>query len=88
MDRPPGGRVPPEAREEDLDQELADMGFLCPITQGLFRDPVVARDGHTYEVHNLAVFRSFLCAVLRRSDRGARSKSGFAVETTRHLLQA
>lgn len=49
MDRPPGPQ--PEAQEEDLDQELADMGFLCPITQVLFKDPVVARDGHTYEVH-------------------------------------
>ena len=25
--------------------------FLCPITQELMRDPVVATDGHTYERH-------------------------------------
>ena len=65
MDRPTGGRVPPEAQEEDLDQELADMGFLCPITQVLFRDPVVARDGHTYEVRTLL---SFVHSCVRCSD--------------------
>ena len=38
------------AKEFPEDQELSDMGFLCPITQELFIEPVVASDGHTYDV--------------------------------------
>lgn len=35
------------------DEELRELGFICPITQEMFHDPVVAADGHTYEVHSL-----------------------------------
>ncbi|KAL9189553.1 hypothetical protein ACHAXT_009228 [Thalassiosira profunda] len=30
--------------------------LVCPITQELLRDPVVAEDGHTYERHSLATW--------------------------------
>lgn len=29
--------------------DTTDDALLCPITLALFRDPVVAEDGHTYE---------------------------------------
>ncbi len=28
-------------------------GYLCPISQEIFQEPVVASDGHTYEKHNI-----------------------------------
>ena len=28
---------------------VPDDSLLCPITLEIFRDPVVAKDGHTYE---------------------------------------
>ena len=36
-----------EVEEEENDQIPEEL--LCPITQELFQDPVVATDGHTYE---------------------------------------
>jgi hypothetical protein len=30
-------------------EDMAPKDFICPITLGLMRDPVVASDGHTYE---------------------------------------
>jgi hypothetical protein len=29
--------------------DIPDDSLLCPITLELFRDPVLAEDGHTYE---------------------------------------
>jgi len=32
----------------DLEESVPSY-FLCPITQDIMRDPVVAEDGHSYE---------------------------------------
>jgi hypothetical protein len=40
--------------------------FLCPITQELMKDPVVASDGHTYEKYGVScVCVSCVCRVCR-----------------------
>lgn len=42
---------PPELRPSAVEQRMAHLRSLCtcPVTHALFRDPVVAADGHTYE---------------------------------------
>ena len=48
---------PPFSNEEALDAYLASIAapreLVCPITQELMKDPVVAEDGHTYERSSL-----------------------------------
>ncbi len=48
---------PPFSNEEALDAYLASIAapreLICPITQELMKDPVVAEDGHTYERSSL-----------------------------------
>lgn len=48
---------PPFSNEADLDAYLASIAppreLVCPITQELMKDPVVAEDGHTYERSSL-----------------------------------
>jgi len=38
-----------EMEEEKRGPDEPNENFLCPITQEIFKDPVVAADGHTYE---------------------------------------
>lgn len=67
--------------KQKLVSEEPPEEFLCPITQELMKDPVVASDGHTYEKYVL-VFRPFLAvSFLLRADAviacaGPQSKSG------------
>ena len=48
---------PPFPTEESLDAYLSTIAapreLICPITQELMKDPVVAEDGHTYERSSL-----------------------------------
>eukprot|EP00579_Thalassiosira_antarctica_P011161 CAMPEP_0201918138 /NCGR_PEP_ID=MMETSP0903-20130614/7375_1 /ASSEMBLY_ACC=CAM_ASM_000552 /TAXON_ID=420261 /ORGANISM="Thalassiosira antarctica, Strain CCMP982" /LENGTH=141 /DNA_ID=CAMNT_0048454383 /DNA_START=36 /DNA_END=457 /DNA_ORIENTATION=- len=48
---------PPFPTNEALDAYLASIAppreLICPITQELLKDPVVAEDGHTYERNSL-----------------------------------
>lgn len=48
---------PPFQSDEALDSYLASITarreLICPITQELLKDPVVAEDGHTYERNSL-----------------------------------
>jgi len=48
---------PPFNSDEELNSYLASIAppreLVCPITQELLRDPVVAEDGHTYERNSL-----------------------------------
>ena len=48
----------PMGRESSAADDDADVPdeLLCPITYALFRDPVVAADGRTYELHALLAF--------------------------------
>lgn len=32
-----------------LDEEEVNPAFVCPITNEIFKDPVIAEDGQTYE---------------------------------------
>ncbi|CAM9406547.1 unnamed protein product [Ectocarpus sp. 13 AM-2016] len=52
-------------KDKDGVAEWAPRQFLCPITQGLMMDPVVAQDGHSYERH--AILEWF--AVCRTNSR-------------------
>eukprot|EP00581_Thalassiosira_minuscula_P016745 CAMPEP_0183728804 /NCGR_PEP_ID=MMETSP0737-20130205/28948_1 /TAXON_ID=385413 /ORGANISM="Thalassiosira miniscula, Strain CCMP1093" /LENGTH=156 /DNA_ID=CAMNT_0025960831 /DNA_START=32 /DNA_END=498 /DNA_ORIENTATION=+ len=51
---------PPFPTEEALDAYLATIAppreLICPITQELLNDPVVAEDGHTYERKSLVTW--------------------------------
>ena len=38
-----------EIAEKEAHAARVEKAFLCPITQGIMSDPVVATDGHTYE---------------------------------------
>ena len=38
-----------EIAEKEAHAARVEKAFLCPITQGVMADPVVATDGHTYE---------------------------------------
>ena len=38
-----------EIAEKEAHDARVEKAFLCPITQGVMSDPVVALDGHTYE---------------------------------------
>jgi len=51
---------PPFQSDEALDAYLATIAppreLICPITQELLKDPVVAEDGHTYERNSLTTW--------------------------------
>eukprot|EP01082_Thalassiosira_pseudonana_P000313 g98.t1 g98 contig1:234712-236149(-) len=53
---------PPFPNDEALDAYLAEIAppreLVCPITQELVKDPVVAQDGHTYERSSLLTWFS------------------------------
>jgi len=48
---------PPFNSDEELNSYLKSISppreLICPITQELLKDPVVAEDGHTYERNSL-----------------------------------
>ena len=48
---------PPFNSDEELNSYLVSIAppreLVCPITQELLKDPVVAEDGHTYERNSL-----------------------------------
>ncbi|KAL3821905.1 hypothetical protein ACHAXA_008439, partial [Cyclostephanos tholiformis] len=52
--------LPPPPPSSSLDAYLASISppreLICPITQELLRDPVVAEDGHTYERKSLTTW--------------------------------
>ena len=62
---------PPFNSDEELNSYLKLIAppreLVCPITQELLKDPVVAEDGHTYERNSLGettrmnIDRYFLC---------------------------
>ena len=62
---------PPFNSDEELNSYLSSIAppreLVCPITQELLKDPVVAEDGHTYERNSLgektrmSIDRRFLC---------------------------
>eukprot|EP00566_Odontella_aurita_P025815 CAMPEP_0113591252 /NCGR_PEP_ID=MMETSP0015_2-20120614/37165_1 /TAXON_ID=2838 /ORGANISM="Odontella" /LENGTH=122 /DNA_ID=CAMNT_0000497611 /DNA_START=152 /DNA_END=517 /DNA_ORIENTATION=+ /assembly_acc=CAM_ASM_000160 len=51
---------PPFPTEDDYDAYVSRISprreLVCPITQEVFRDPVVALDGHTYERTSLLMW--------------------------------
>ncbi|CAF3439345.1 unnamed protein product [Rotaria socialis] len=47
---PPPPSAPPRSRSSSITDDISGPEHLiCPITGAMFRDPVVASDGHTYE---------------------------------------
>jgi hypothetical protein len=54
--------------------EMREYGLVCPITDDVFEDPVVASDGHTYEARSTTL-SALLCALI----------SGTAAVRPRHV---
>ncbi len=56
----------PEAWTQMTDSEAVSVGFICPITQDMMKDPVMADDGHTYERAASSPLRSryFSCVIM------------------------
>jgi len=42
-----------QPRKEDPAEEEIPEDFICPVTQDIMTDPVIAQDGHTYERKNI-----------------------------------
>ena len=44
-----GGQSTADLSAEALALVAGQLGFVCPISQDIYQDPVVAADGHSYE---------------------------------------
>jgi len=54
----PGATRPPPLVRTDSMEDAAPPRFLCPITQSVMDDPVVAADGNTYEREAITKYMS------------------------------